>query len=67
MKVLKATPDQYEALNGYTNQGARIEFIQDANDNWIVGMDVLTIPEFEPIRPQLEQLEQIPFEPKEDE
>lgn len=67
MNVLKANNEQYNELNGFSNGGARLEFIKDANDNWIVGMGVLTIPDFEPIRPQLQELEIIPFEPKEDE
>lgn len=63
MTVLKATPEQYNALNGYTNRNSRLQFVKDADNNWIVGKQVLTDNAFLAIRPQLEQLEEIPFNP----
>jgi len=64
MEVLKANDIQYEALNGFTNENSHISFIEDADDNWIVGKEVLTDDKFLEIRNQLEQLEVIPYNPK---
>lgn len=63
MKVLKATQEQYEALNGYQNKVSMIEFVKDANNNWIVSKNVLSDPNFEEIKSQLEALEEIDFSP----
>ena len=67
MIVLKATQQQFEALNGYQNGNSILEFTTDANGNYIVGKSVLTDSAFEAIREQLEQLEEIEFEPRKDE
>ena len=67
MKVLKANTAQYEALNGFTNGNSRIKFVKDADDNYIIGKEVLTDDKFLEIRNQLEQLEVIPYNPKETE
>jgi hypothetical protein len=67
MEVLKANDNQYEALNGYSNGFCKLQFIQDKHDNWIVGLGVLNDPNFTEIHDQLNQLERIPFEPKEPE
>ena len=64
MEVLKANDIQYEALNGFTNENSHISFIEDADDNWIVGKEVLTDDKFLEIRNELEQLEVIPYNPK---
>ena len=65
MIVLKATLAQYKALNGFQNGLSILQFAKDGNDNWIVGIEVLTDPDFEPIRPQLNELKQIEYiEPK---
>jgi hypothetical protein len=64
MEVLKANTAQYEALNGFTNGNSHISFIQDANDNWIIGKEVLTDNLFLEIRNQLEELEVINYNPK---
>lgn len=61
MKVLKATLAQYKALNGFQNGLSRLEFAKDGNDNWIVGIEVLTDPDFEPIRTKLNELKQIEY------
>ena len=63
MTVLRATQEQYNALNGYTNRNSRLQFVKDADNNWIVGKSVLTDDAFLAIRPQLEQLEEIPYNP----
>jgi hypothetical protein len=67
MKVLKATLAQYEALNGYTNKASQLLFIQDKFDNWIVGKEVLSDVNFLEIKPQLLELSEIDFIPKETE
>ena len=64
MEVLKANTAQYEALNGFTNGNSHISFIQDANDNWIIGKEILTDDKFLEIRNQLEELEVITYNPK---
>lgn len=65
MVVLKATLAQYSELNGFENGLSILQFAKDGNDNWIVGIEVLTDPDFEAIRPQLNQLTQIEYiEPK---
>ena len=58
MKVLKATNEHYSELNGFENGLSILQFAKDGNDNWIVGIEVLTDPDFEPIRPQLNELTQ---------
>ena len=67
MKVLKATTEQYNALNGYTNGNSVLQFVEDAAGNWIVGKSVLTDKAFLAIRPQLELLEEITHNPKQEE
>jgi len=67
MIVLKATEQQFKALNGYRNGNGVLEFTTDANDNYIVGKSVLTDPAFKAINEQLGQLEEIKFEPRKDE
>jgi hypothetical protein len=67
MEVLKATQAQYEALNGYTNKASELLFIQDKFNNWIVGKEVLNDVNFLEIKPQLLELSEIDFVPKETE
>ena len=67
MKVLKANQQQFETLNSYRNRNSVLQFTTDANDNYIVGKSVLTDSAFQAIREQLEQLEEIKFEPRKDE
>lgn len=61
--VLKATNEQYNSLNGRVNGNSKIQFIKDADGNWIVGKEVLTDPVWQVIWPDLNQLEEIPFNP----
>jgi hypothetical protein len=61
MLVLKANTEQYNALNYYENNGNILEFVKDGNDNWIVGMNVLTAECFYEIWHDLSQLETIEF------
>ena len=64
MEVLKANTQQYEVLQGFANHNHIINFSQDADGNKIIGKEVLTDDKFLEIRNQLEQLEVIPYNPK---
>jgi hypothetical protein len=64
MDVLKANQEQFSNLEGFSNGNSYIKFTQDANDNYIIGKEVLTDNLFLEIRNQLEQLEVIPYNPK---
>ena len=64
MKVLKANTQQYEDLQGFANGNHIIDFSSDADDNYIIGKEVLTDDKFLEIRNQLKQLEVIPYNPK---
>lgn len=67
MIVLKATQEQYNALNGYKNGNSILNFAKDGNGNWIVGLSVLTDPAFLEIRNQLSALEKIDYVPQQEE
>ena len=62
-QVLKATEAEYSSLNGSVSENNVIEFIKDANNNWIVGTEVLTDPTWQSIWSILNQLEQIDHNP----
>lgn len=64
MKVLKATPEQKQQLEGEYLNGYKLEFTQDADGNWIVGVGVLNNPSFASIHDELAELEIIPHNPK---
>lgn len=66
MKVLKANEEQYNALNHYKNKGNVLEFVKDKNNNWIVGINVLTAECFYEIWHELSKLETIDFIPNDD-
>ena len=67
MEVLKANTQQYEDLQGFANHNHIINFSLDADDNHIIGKQILTDDKFLEIRNQLKQLEVIPYNPKETE
>ena len=67
MEVLKANTQQYESLQGFANGNHIINFSQDADDNYIIGKEVLTDDKFLEIREELEQLEVIIYKRKETE
>jgi hypothetical protein len=67
MEVLKAKINQYEALQGFANGNHIINFSSDEDDNYIVGKEVLTDDKFLEIRGQLQELEVIIYERKEEE
>lgn len=61
MRVLKATARQLEVLNGYHNGTSMLRFFPDYAGNMTTSINVLTEPDFEPIRDQLLQLEEIDY------
>ena len=64
MEVLKATEQQKQQLESEYLNGYRLSFIEDADDNWITGIGVLTSPNFAPIHEDLSKLEKISHNPK---
>ncbi len=65
MLVLKANEEQYNALNNYENNGNILEFSKDKNNNWVVGINVLTAECFYEIWHDLSKLETIEYIPNE--
>jgi hypothetical protein len=63
MKVLKATTAKKTALEGIYKNGAQLQFIQDANNNWVVNDAVLFDSDFEEIKTQLQALPLIDYLP----
>jgi len=63
-KVLKATPEQYEKLNGYTNGVSMIEFIEDANGGYVISVDVVQDEAFSEIHSDLLKLELVEYTPR---
>jgi len=66
MIVLHPNKEQYNALNGFTNKTSKLEFVTDGSGKLIVGVEVLNDPNFEPIKEELKQLEQIEYTPNND-
>jgi len=64
MDVLKASLEEFSNLEGFSNGNSYIKFTQDADDNYIIGREVLTDDKFLEIREELEQLEVINYNPK---
>jgi hypothetical protein len=64
MEVLVANTQQYRVLQGFANGSHILDFSLDADDNYIIGKEVLTDDKFLEIRNELEQLEVIPYNPK---
>jgi len=67
MEVLKANIQQYEVLQGFANGNHVIDFSLDADDNYIIGKQVLTDDYFIEVRKSLQELEIINYKPKEEE
>ena len=63
MMVLKATTEQYNNINNYSNGSYVLQFIKDANDNWVVSENLLNESVFEAVHDQLNELERIEYEP----
>jgi len=64
MEVLMANEEQFSNLEGFSNGNSYIKFTQDADDNYIIGKEVLTDNLFLEIRNKLEELEVINYNPK---
>jgi len=64
MEVLKATEQQKQELEKKYLKGCELEFVEDADGNWIVGVGVLSNPNFAPIHEELKELELIDHNPK---
>jgi len=62
--VLLATQEIFDRLNGYANGNSLLEFTQDANDNWVVGEEVLNDVAFADIHQDLSTLDKINYVPK---
>jgi hypothetical protein len=67
MIVLHPNLEQYNALNGYSKNSSKLEFVKDGSDRWIVGLEVLDDTNFEAIHDQLNELERIEYTPFADE
>ena len=63
MIVLQPNTEQYNSLNGYRNGNALLLFVKDGSDRWIVGLQVLSDPNFAEIHDQLNELERIEYTP----
>lgn len=63
MKVLKANQEIYEAINGFQNGVHRLEFIKDADDNWIVNLEVKECAAFASVMDEINKLEEIEYNP----
>jgi hypothetical protein len=63
MIVLHPNNEQYNSLNGYTNNNSQLLFVKDYTDKWIVGLSVLNDPDFAAIHDQLNELERIEYTP----
>lgn len=64
MIVLHPNSEQYTALNGYRHNSSELLFVKDGSERWIVGLEVLSDPNFAKINDQLEKLERIEYIPK---
>jgi hypothetical protein len=67
MEVLTANTAQYENLEGFSNGNSHIKFIKDADDNNIIGKEVLNDYKFFEIRDSLKELQVISYNSKEEE
>jgi len=64
MIVLKA-PTYYrkKKIEDLTSGAHLIRFIKDANENWIVGKQILNDPNFEHLKGEFEHLEEVEYSP----
>lgn len=61
MIVLIADPDALRELQGFENNGRRLEFVVDGSGSHVVGLEVLQDEYFAPIHDKLNKLEQVIF------
>lgn len=66
MIVLHPNTQQYNALNGYRNDFAGLEFAIDGSGRYVVGIQILKDPNFAEIHDQLNELERIEYTPFEE-
>lgn len=66
MIVLHPNTEQYNALNGYKNNASELLFVLDGSGRYIVGLEVLSDPNFAEIHDALNELERIEYTPYED-
>ena len=67
MKVLKATQQQKDSLESFTNGQWVIRFVEDAGGNWIIGKSILENSKYAQVRNELLALEEIDYNPKQEE
>jgi len=61
MRVLKGNPQQIAMLNGYHNNNSTLLFLPDYAGNMTTSVNVVDNPDFEAIRDELLQLEEIEY------
>ncbi len=66
MVVLHPNTEQFSTLNGYTNNSSMLSFVVDGSGRYIVGVEVLSDPNFTEIHEQLNALERIEYTPFEE-
>jgi hypothetical protein len=67
MKVLKATIEEKQKLEGFYLNGHFLGFVEDKHGNWVVGSNVLENKNFTEIHFELLKLPLIDFVPRETE
>lgn len=63
MIVLHPNEQQYNELNGYKNNTSELLFVLDGSGRYIVGLEVLSDPNFAEIHEALNELERIEYTP----
>lgn len=63
MKVLKATQAQYDKLNGFQKGVHKLEFLKDADGNWVTAVQVKENQALVEIKSDLDDLEEIDYNP----
>lgn len=65
--VLHPNTEQYNAFNGYQNNSSKLVFVLDGSGRYIVGLEVLSDPNFAEIHDELNKLARIEYTPFTDE
>ena len=63
MIVLSPNEEQYNLLNNYRNNNSILLFSKDGANKWVVGLTVLSDPNFAEIHDALNELERIEYTP----
>lgn len=61
MRVLRGNPQQVTRLSGYHNNNSTLMFFPDYAGNMTTSVNVVDNPDFEAIRDELAQLEEIDY------